>query len=141
MSQQHEPKHYVRRVVLPSGKTIEVVYFAEGGDGVGAGAHDRQEEQLELHICPACGSHLVYPTEWQEAGPTHWDVDLRCPNCEWRGSGIFDQETVERFDVELDRGTEELVRDLKRLAQANMEEEVERFVAALHADHILPDDF
>jgi hypothetical protein len=41
----------------------------------------------------------------------------------------------------LDRGTEALVRDLKRMMHANMEDEIERFVTALDADHILPDDF
>ena len=55
--------------------------------------------------------------------------------------GIFEQELVERFDEELDRGTEALVRDLKRLAHANMEDEIERFTAALEAGHILPEDF
>ena len=37
--------------------------------------------------------------------------------------------------------TEALVRDLKRLMQANIEEEIERFVAALNADAIQPMDF
>ena len=54
---------------------------------------------------------------------------------------MFDEETVERFDEELDRGTEALVRDLLRLMRANMEDDVERFVTALHADAILPEDF
>ena len=31
--------------------------------------------------------------------------------------------------------------DLQRLTQANMAEEIERFVAALNADQILPEDF
>ena len=66
---------------------------------------------------------------------------LRCPNCEWTGTGVFEQDTVERFDEELDRGTEALVRDLKRMMQANMEDEIERFVHALQADHIVPEDF
>ena len=33
------------------------------------------------------------------------------------------------------------MRDLKRLMQANMEEEIERFVSALQAGHIVPEDF
>ena len=69
--------------------------------------------------------------EWEEASPTHWEVLLRCPNCEWTDLGIFDQDVVDRFDEELDRGTEALVRDLMRLTQANMEDEIERFIAAL----------
>jgi hypothetical protein len=66
---------------------------------------------------------------------------LRCPNCEWSGTGVFEQDIVERFDEELDRGTEALVRDLRNLMQANMEDEIERFVSALDAGHIVPEDF
>ena len=71
----------------------------------------------------------------------HWEVSLRCPNCEWRGTGIFTQDAVEQFDEELDRGTDALSRDLRRLSHANMQDEIERFSSALDADHILPDDF
>lgn len=127
--------HYVRRVVLPSGKTIEVVYFDATHDG------EPVRDAQHLHICVRCSSHLVYPVEWEEAGSTHWHVSLRCPNCEWVSSGIFTQDAVERFDEELDRGTEALTRDLRRLSHANMQDEVERFAAALGADHIQPDDF
>ena len=66
---------------------------------------------------------------------------LRCPNCEWTTVGLYDQETVDRFDEQLDHGTEALVRDLKRLTRANMEEEVERFTCALASDAIWPMDF
>ena len=137
-----DPRHYVRRVVLPSGKTIEVVYFDDqAGSAPVAATPVRDETVSDLHVCGACDSHLVYPTEWEEAGTTHWEVTLRCPNCEWTGTGIFEQELVERFDEELDRGTEALVRDLKRLTRANMEEEVERFSSALASDAIWPMDF
>ena len=34
-----------------------------------------------------------------------------------------------------------MLRDLKRLRQANMAEEIERFVHALNADLLLPEDF
>jgi hypothetical protein len=66
---------------------------------------------------------------------------LRCPNCEWSEVDTFDQPTVDRFDEQLDVGTEILLRDLKRLQQANMEEEIDRFVRAVNADAILPEDF
>ena len=139
MSRQADNHHYVRRVVLPSGKTIEVVYFDESPAlDATAGTADVGED---LHVCTECSSDLVYPVEWDEAGATHWEVTLRCPNCEWNGTGVFSQDLVERFDEELDRGTEQLVRDLKRMMHANMEDEIERFVHALEADHILPDDF
>jgi hypothetical protein len=34
-----------------------------------------------------------------------------------------------------------MLRDLQRLTQANMADQIERFAQALHADHILPEDF
>ena len=129
---------YVRRVVLPSGKTIEVVYF---GDETVAAARHTVEPADDLHVCGTCESELVYPVDWEEASDTHWEVTLRCPNCEWSGTGVFEQDIVERFDEELDRGTEALVRDLKHLMQANMEDEIERFVSALQDGHIVPEDF
>jgi hypothetical protein len=144
---QPDPRHYVRRVVLPSGKTIEVVYFEDqaltpaGTAGTAPGRGHVEETIGDLHVCGGCSSTLVYPTEWEEAGTTHWEVALRCPNCEWAGTGIFEQEIVERFDEELDRGTEALVRDLKRLSHANMEDEIDRFCRALAEDHIVPEDF
>jgi hypothetical protein len=147
MSAQPDNRHYVRRVVLPSGKTIEVVYFedqvidAPVTETAAHGDISASETVHDLHVCASCASDLVYPTEWDEAGTTHWEVTLRCPNCEWNGTGVFQQELVERFDEELDRGTEALVRDLKRLMHANMEEEIDRFVEALDHDLILPEDF
>jgi hypothetical protein len=137
MSRQPDNTPYVRRVVLPSGKTIEVVYFGEDTTAT----HPATEPTEDLHVCGTCDSELVYPIDWEEVGETHWEVRLRCPNCEWTGTGIFEQDTVERFDEELDRGTEALVRDLKRMMQANMEDEIDRFVNALQAGHIVPEDF
>jgi hypothetical protein len=143
MSHQPDSSQYVRRVVLPSGRAIEVVYFdntlVPPAEEPAVEIHDGGFEQL--HVCPSCERQLVYPVDWEEASATHWEVELRCPNCEWRHVGTYDQDTVDLFDEELDRGTEHLVRDLKRLTRANMEHEVERFVAALDADAIWPMDF
>ena len=139
--------HYVKRVVLPSGKTIEVVYFdADGAEGIQeAGIRGLPEAaapiQHELHICRECRSELVYPVEWEEAGPEYWRVALRCPNCEWTAAGVFPQELADVFDERLDEGTEQVVGDLKRLMHANMNDEIERFVAALEAGALLPEDF
>jgi hypothetical protein len=125
--------HRVKRVSLPSGKTIEVVYFQDSAS--------QTADPRDLHVCPVCCSDLVYPVDWSEASNTHWEVTLRCPNCEWIETDVFDQQTVERFDEELDRGTDQLVDDLKRLIYANMEEQVERFCEALSKDYVLPEDF
>jgi hypothetical protein len=134
-NRQEKDDQNVKRVDLPSGKTIEVVYYQEK-DAPQPGTGPR-----ELQICPACDSSLAYPVHWSEADQTCWEVTLRCPNCEWSETEVFDQETVERFDEELDRGTDQLVDDLKRLVYANMEEQIDRFCEALVNDHVLPEDF
>ena len=139
MSQHANNGQYVRRVVLPSGRAIEVVYFETLADE--AAATPAHGPVRELHDCPCCDRDLVFPVEWEEISPTHWEVLLRCPNCEWTEVGTFDQPTVDRFDEQLDIGTEILLRDLKRLQQANMEEEIDRFVRAIGVDAILPEDF
>ena len=95
----------------------------------------------ELHICPGCASKLVYPVRWEEAGPQNWSVTLHCPNCDTYRDGVFDQASVEAFDEVLDRGQDDLLRDYQRLAQENMSEDIERFVGALQAGAILPEDF
>jgi hypothetical protein len=145
----------MRRVVLPSGKTIEVVYFDEVAEGTAREAAAEQardsaaakaeaqtdETVADLHQCGTCGAHLVYPTDWSAIGERHWQVELRCPNCEWAGTGVYEQEVVDRFDRELDRGTDSLVEDLQRLMRANAEHEVDRFREALARDLIVPEDF
>jgi hypothetical protein len=140
MSEHTNNGQYVRRVVLPSGRAIEVVYFETLADEAAAAIPSRGPIR-DLHLCPCCDRDLVYPVEWEEVSPTHWEVLLRCPNCEWSEVDTFDQPTVDRFDEQLDIGTEILLRDLKRLEQANMEEEIDRFVRAVNADAILPEDF
>jgi hypothetical protein len=152
MESNGEQIHFVKRVVLPSGKTIEVVYFKEtdleqpaGGPPVGdlpaAPEHPPAEPHQDLHICVECASELVYPMQWEESGPVNWSVLLHCPNCDIYREGVFTQETVEGFDEELDRGADALSRDYKRVLRANMADEIDRFVGALSSDAILPEDF
>jgi len=132
---------YTRRVTLPSGRSIEVVYFEPLAAEAAGRAAMPQRAVDDLSICPECDRDLVYPVDWEEASATHWEVELRCPNCEWSEVGKFDQSTVDKFDEQLDLGTEALVKDLRRLVQANMEAEADRFAAALDANAILPEDF
>jgi hypothetical protein len=95
----------------------------------------------DLHVCPSCASELVYPVDWEPADQKRWSVALRCPDCEWNGGGIYGQEVLDHFDEALDRGTELVLEDLKVLARSNMEDAIDRFVAALDANQILPEDF
>ena len=54
---------------------------------------------------------------------------------------MFPQDQCDRFDDELERGTDALTRDYKRLMTANLAEEIERFAHALEVDAVLPEDF
>jgi hypothetical protein len=94
-----------------------------------------------LHVCFHCAGELAYPLDWSEEGPWHWRIVLRCPDCESRREGVFEQKAVERLDDELDRAAGALLGDLRRMTHANMTEEVEFFVRALAADLIVPSDF
>ena len=66
----------------------------------------------------------------------HWRIVLRCPDCESRREGVFEQAAVELLDDELDRAAGALLGDLRRMTHANMSEEVDFFVRALDADLI-----
>lgn len=128
----NEPdQHSVRRIVLPSGRQIDVIRFADQVD----------RDHCGLHVCPECSSPLVQPISWAEAGEGSWQLELYCPNCEWEGGGVYDQRHIEHFEETLEAGVEDVLCDLKRLTHANMTAEVDRFSAALRADLILPEDF
>lgn len=94
----------------------------------------------DLHVCPDCASPLVYPVSWE----THdevWEMVLRCPECESCRGGRFGREAVEAFEMELERGDDELLESLRDLTRRNMEDELAMFGRALYADALLPEDF
>ncbi len=128
----HEPKNKsVRRIVLPSGRSIEIVKPAPA---VPAPAES-------LHMCPECESQLVQPLEWGEGQDGSWEMVLKCPNCHWQTEGNYSRDQIDRFEEQLDEGVADMLSDLRRMTQANMAEDVDRFVTALERDLILPEDF
>lgn len=127
---QNPDNSSVRRIVLPSGRCIEVVKLDfEPPPGRG------------IHLCPRCESQLVQPVRWRQVQPRFWALTLSCPNCACLTEGVFAQEQLDRFEEQLDLGLTELLSDLRRLTRANMSEEIDRFIEALQADRILPEDF
>jgi hypothetical protein len=128
---QNDNQHSVRRIVLPSGKSIEVIRFNDA----------EQHERQGLHVCPECNSELVQPIAWNDISEEYWELTLECPNCWWRTDGVFDCERIFELEERLDDGLGDLLHDLGQLAHANMSDEIERFISALHSDLILPEDF
>lgn len=104
-------------------------------------SHSENHTTDGMHTCRFCDSILVQPVHWHEQGDGCWEVELRCPECEWRGRGSYSQADVDSYDEELDRGCQELVEDLRAVSRANMQEEADLLAAALAADRILPEDF
>lgn len=128
----HNPDHHsVRRIVLPSGRSIDVVRFDDA----------ERISRRGLHICPQCDCDLVQPIAWSEAAENEWELLLGCPNCSWSLDGIYRQDELQELEERLDEGLAAMLRDLQRLTHANMAEEIDRFVSALHAGLILPEDF
>ena len=133
MAQQRTHNHSVHQIVLPSGKAIDAVCF---------NGETRVERDLErLEHCAHCGHDRVHPVAWSEADETSWAVTLRCPDCESTRDATFAQDVLDRFDIALDEGTRAIASDLDLLTRANMAEDVERFLHALDAGHIVPEDF
>jgi hypothetical protein len=129
MSRRNE-NHTVRRIVLPSGRSIEVLRFDETDVPV-----------RQLHICPSCECELVQPHDWAEGGDSRWQLTLECPNCGWFETGLYDRMEIELLEENLDDGVAEMIADLQRLTRANMLADIELFIGALRVDLILPEDF
>jgi hypothetical protein len=98
-------------------------------------------DEPDVDRCPVCNGTLVYPVDWDRSGPASWTLALRCPECETRREVTLDRSSVERLNRELYLGAQALARTADRMMRRNFEDEVERIVAALDHDLILPMDF
>jgi hypothetical protein len=113
--------------------------LGEGEEGMAS--QSKKESANGMHRCPTCDSILVQPVNWHVQGDGYWNVELRCPECERWGWHSYTRAEIDRYEVELDRGDQDLIEDLRALIRANMEDEAVRFAAALASDSILPEDF
>ena len=145
---QPDTRPQTRQVTLPSGRTIEIVYLDEAPqteDALLEPAVEHQEMLAEiahdLTLCGSCGCEFVQPVDWDEAGPRHWRLELRCPNCDARGTVVVEDEVVDFYDLELERGAAMLARSLHDAVEQGIEDEVARFADALDSGLILPEDF
>ena len=99
------------------------------------------EAAHDLTQCGACGCGLVQPLDWEDAGRHHWRLLLRCPNCEACGTVVVEDELVDFYDVELERGAAAVARALSDMVHERIGREVTMFSDALRDDLILPEDF
>lgn len=136
---------HVKRIELPGGKVVELVYLQAGWDqNIPAAAAEDGTARIHvrrIELCPECGSDRVHPLDWREVEDMRWELDVRCPDCRWTSSGVYDQPEVERYDDVLLAAAGDLTEELDRVTRENMAEHLERFRAALDADAITPFDF
>jgi hypothetical protein len=107
----------------------------------GLKADSGPSSDAQLHVCLGCGSPLVQPVAWLPLGPERWRILLRCPDCELLRDDVFNQQAIDDYDRELDRGTAVLTRQYEQMVEANLATEAERLAAALAVDALLPEDF
>jgi hypothetical protein len=137
----------IKRITLPSGKVVEIVYLAPAPQTVIAGPETAELSHVEfphvrrIELCPACGGDRVHPLDWHEVSDMRWQLVVRCPDCRWRTSDVFEQPEVERYDDVLAADTDRLIEVLDRVTRENMTEQLERFRRALEHDAIEPMDF
>lgn len=96
----------------------------------------------DLAICEACDRDFIVPVSVLDLiADDRCIVELQCTNCGVASLGVHDDRSLMQLDRALD-GAQELMRDaIEVLRVADDLDRVDRFVRALRADHLLPEDF
>jgi hypothetical protein len=123
--------------VLPDGSDAEVLMTAQEARDLRRGAG---LEPAEI-TCAACGSDLIFPIDWEDTSRATCLVTLRCPECRMEYGETLERWRIERFVAQLHAQKRALAKELARFTVSSFVLDIERFVAALKADHIQPDDF
>lgn len=130
-----------KRIQLPSGKVMDVEYFYGPDDAESEETPDARN--APLHICASCGRDNVYPLDGtiEEIEKKTWRMTNHCPDCDMTHAVVATQAECDMFDDHLENAKDALEHCHKRWVATNMADEIDRFVQALEADAILPEDF
>jgi hypothetical protein len=91
--------------------------------------------------CSRCGSDFLCPMDWEPVDDERWCIEARCGECGlWHRLHLTNAQAA-AWDVELDRQTQPIQRELRRLDRERMAREVEGFIEALDRDLIDAVDF
>ena len=136
MSEHQKTDQRVVLSVLPDGSDAEVLVTEQEARDLRRG----DGEPAEI-TCASCGSDLVFPTDWENTSETTWLVALRCPECHAEYEETLERWRIERFVTQLHTQKRALAKELARFTMSSFVLDAERFVAALKAGHIQPEDF
>jgi hypothetical protein len=97
----------------------------------------------KLHLCGSCRHPFVVPEAILEVlgQGEQYVVELRCGDCGWAHVGAYPAAALEELDRELDRAQAEIEAALEVCELIEELERIDRFVEALNAGLILPEDF
>jgi hypothetical protein len=137
MREQEQTDQRVILSVLPDGSDAEVLVTEQEARDLRRGS---SPEPAEI-TCAACGSDLVFPIDWENTSQTMWLVTLRCPECRTEYGETLERWRIERFVAQLHTQKRALAKELARFTVSSFVLDMERFVAALMAGHIQPEDF
>jgi hypothetical protein len=102
---------------------------------------ERPDLAVHLETCGMCLRDFVNPVDWEPVGDTHWWMLLRCGACDtWRETTVTN-EIASRYDLELDRRMEVIVRTLERIDMRRMAADVETMIQALRRGLVDAADF
>jgi hypothetical protein len=95
-----------------------------------------------LHVCTDCHQPFVVPVSVLDViDGERCVVELHCANCDQASVGVYADAELTALDRELDATTAAMQNAVDLFDAVDEWERVERFVEALHADLILPEDF
>lgn len=118
------------------GRTTETIVFGEA-----ARAQRRPPGPGVELCCRECGSDLVHPLDCEQTDEQTWLLTLRCPDCEACYDVALGRCTMERYIAQLHDQKRALILELDRWSLARFREEVERLLALIADDKVLPFDF
>ena len=104
----------------------------------------RQDDHIttQLHVCTDCHQPFVVPVSVLDViDGDRCVVELHCTNCDETRIGVHDDSELTSLDEQLELTTEVLRNTLDVFDAVEEWERAERFIEALHAGHIVPDDF
>ena len=95
----------------------------------------------DLRRCPSCAEPFVVPRNILATDADGHVIDLACANCGWWAIERHDDAQLDALERALDGDTARIASAAEALALAFELERIDRFAAALHDGHILPEDF
>jgi hypothetical protein len=103
---------------------------------------DDTTSRRDLQLCEACEREFIVPVSVVDLiDGERCIVELACMNCGTASLGVHDDRSLMELDRRLDESQDLMRQAIEVFEIADDLERIDRFVRALRADQILPEDF